>query len=310
MHWNKRATTGILKMSISVPARTPLGAEPRCLRELCVHGPRPRCVSVEYVHRLVHGAQTQPSVLQWGYLGSRRVARSPGPTPLRQFLRRGPGLRVEGRWGVASRMWLSESQSPSLHIRSCPLSSLSLSCSSPRACYRDNGCSSRAHPTGTLRAPGLQSPSAPPLCPEEQTALLPQGLCTSSSYCLSRRVKRGSSGLWPPPWSWQLGVQGETCSKAMMGRWHRTDQAGASPGLRREQHTAGPRPTLKASRPCSPPPRSSTARGRGWAPAAPSPESPLAACREIIFQDAASAWDLCATAAHSKDGPSGSSLWA
>ena len=75
-------------------------------------------------------------------------------------------------------MWLSESQSPSLHIRSCPLSSLSLSCSSPRACYRDNGCSSRAHPTGTLRAPGLQSTSAPPLCPEEQTALLPQGLCT------------------------------------------------------------------------------------------------------------------------------------
>ena len=84
-------------MSISVPARTPLGAEPRCLRELCVHRPRPRCVSVEYVHRLVHGAQTHPSVLQWGYLGSRRVARSPGPTPLRQFLRRGPGLRVEGR---------------------------------------------------------------------------------------------------------------------------------------------------------------------------------------------------------------------
>lgn len=112
-----------------------------------------------------------------------------------------------------------ESQSPSHRTGSCQLSGLSLgSCSSPRACHRGHACSPGARLTGTLRAGGLQ-PSSPPLCPEERTALLPQGLCTSCSYRLSCRGREEATARLPPE-LWQLGVQGETPSEAMIGRCH------------------------------------------------------------------------------------------
>lgn len=120
---------------------------------------------------------------------------------------------------MASGMWVSESQSPSHRIRSCQLSGLSLelqlpSCLSQRSCLQPRGVSHR-HLESRWSAAILSS-------------TLPRGAdCTPTPGPLHKLLllpelpsEERKPRLVAPPWSWQLGVQGETPSEAMIGRRH------------------------------------------------------------------------------------------